>query len=89
MFGIPVEHLQNPWVLVGVIFLCMVFGLLVPRPMHKALMRMKDEIIADQRVLLEKRDRQIDRLLHGSETTLDIARKLQEEATEPAGNGDS
>lgn len=89
MFGVPVEHLQNPWILVGIIFLCVVFGLLVPRPMHRAMLKLKDDVIQDQKTLLQKRDGQIDKLISGGETTLDIAKKLQEEATEPAGNGDS
>lgn len=75
--GFQPEDLANPWVLVGMLFLLTIFGGLVPRWLYKSVISMKDAQIARQDEMLKEKDRQINRLIGGAETTVHIAGEIQ------------
>ncbi|MFF0816647.1 hypothetical protein ACFYVR_16070 [Rhodococcus sp. NPDC003318] len=87
--GIAVADLGLSGLLALAVLLILV-GALIPRPVHKVIVAIKDDIINDQRERLRELERQVDRLISGTSTSVHIAESIHEKAYEnPSGAGDS
>ncbi|WP_342659435.1 hypothetical protein Rruber_02665 [Rhodococcus ruber] len=76
--GLTPEHLSSPAVLLGVVVVLIVFGGLVPRWLHRSMLRIKDEAIADLKEINAEQARQIHRLIGGTEVSVRVSEALQE-----------
>lgn len=87
--GIAVADLGLSGLLALAVLLILV-GALIPRPVHKVIVAIKDDIINDQRERIKELVRQNDRLISGAGTAVHIAESIHDKAYEhPAGAGDS
>lgn len=75
--GLTAENLASPAVLLGVVFLLVMFGLLVPGRIHKQIVGQKDSEIMFLRERNEEQAEQITILTGSSETALHIGDEIR------------
>ena len=77
MFGLSAESLASPAVLLGVVFLMTMFGLLVPGPTHRGIVKRQAEEIGFLRDRNKEQAEQITILSGSSETALHIGDEIR------------
>lgn len=75
--GLTADQVGTPAVLLGVVFLLVMFGLLVPGRTHNRILRDKDGEIANLRALVKEQSEQITILSGSSETALHIGDEIR------------
>lgn len=76
MFGITAEHLAQPATILGLLIVLIIIGGLVPRPLYTSVLKIKDDIISDQRVTIREQANQINQLISGASVGVRVAESI-------------
>lgn len=75
--GFQPEDLASPWTLVGLAFCLVLFGVLMPRWLHRSIVADKDKEIDASRSTVDKLLAQNDKLIEQSRTALHIGEEIK------------